>query len=85
MRTSLGIASLFQAVQSHGVLSTACLQALTIAAIDAMLQAGLGTPADDLQVFSQSTVRASQSAPHFGQAVLGGMGWGAFTPSPLWR
>jgi len=26
------------------------------------------------QVFSQSAVRASQSAAHFGQAVLGGFG-----------
>ena len=39
------------------------------------------TPGNDVsqirrafQVFSQSAVRASQSAAHFGQAVLGGLG-----------
>jgi hypothetical protein len=76
------------------------MQALTIADIGAMIQAGLGTPVDDVtaseavlvtmmpddsgsirsqirrafQVFPQSAVGASQSAAHFGQAVLGGFG-----------
>jgi hypothetical protein len=88
--------ALFQAAQSGSALSTASMHALTIADIGAMIQAGLGTPVEDMtaseavsiltpgsdvspirrafQVFSQSAVRASQSAAHFGQAVLGGFG-----------
>jgi hypothetical protein len=94
MRTPTDRNSLFQAAQSRGVLSTASLQALTMADIGAMIQAGPGTPEVDVtareavwsltpgndvsqmrrafQVFSQSAVRTSQSATHFGQAVLGG-------------
>jgi hypothetical protein len=90
------INALFQAAQSSGALSTASMQALTIADIGAMIQAGLGTLMDDVtaseavwiltpgndvsqrrrafQVFSRSAVRTSQSATHFGQAVLGGFG-----------
>jgi hypothetical protein len=95
------------------------MQALTIANIGAMIQAGLGTPVDDVtasetdfhwvfremgiedqwlltpgndvsqirrafQVFSQPAVRASQSAAHFGQAVLGEVG-GTLAPASLWR
>jgi hypothetical protein len=96
MRTPADMHSLFQAAQSGGTLSTASMQALTIADISAMIQAGLGTPVEDmpareagsiltpgsnmspirraLQVFSQSAVRASQSATHLSQAVLGGLG-----------
>jgi len=69
MRTFLDINSLCQAAQSHGALFTASRPALTIADIGAMIQAGLGTPVDD--------VTASA-------AVLWG-GWGALTPSSLWR
>jgi hypothetical protein len=71
MNTPIDINSLFQAVQSSGALSTASMQALTIADIDAMIQAGLGTPVDGV---TASAVRAGQSAAHFGQAVLGGFG-----------
>ena len=59
MSTSLDINALFQAAQSYGALSAASMQALTIADIGAMIQAGLGTPVDD--------VTASE-------AVLGGFG-----------
>jgi hypothetical protein len=59
MSTSLDLNSLFQAAQSHGARSTASMQALTITDIGAMIQAGLGTPVDD--------VTASE-------AVLGGFG-----------
>ena len=48
MSTSIDINSLFQAAQSSGALSTASMQALTIADIGAMIQAGLGTPVDDV-------------------------------------
>ena len=44
MNTPTDINSLFQAAQSSGALSTASMQALTIADIGAMIQAGLGTP-----------------------------------------
>ena len=48
MSTSIDINSLFQAAQSSGALSAASMQALTIADIGAMIQAGLGTPVDDV-------------------------------------
>jgi hypothetical protein len=44
MHTPTDINALFQAAQSSGALSTA----LTIADIGAMIQAGLGTPVDDV-------------------------------------
>jgi len=59
MSASLDINPLFLAAQSHGALSTASRPALTIADIGAMIQAGLGSPVDD--------VTASE-------AVLGGVG-----------
>jgi hypothetical protein len=40
--------SLLQAAQSGSALSTASMQALTIADISAMIQAGLGTPVEDM-------------------------------------
>jgi len=48
MSTATDINSLFQAAQSSGALSAASMQALTIADIGAMIQAGLGTPVDDV-------------------------------------
>ena len=48
MRTPTDSNSLFQAAQSRDALSTASRQALTIAAIGAMIQAGPGTPVDDV-------------------------------------
>jgi hypothetical protein len=45
MNTSTNINSLFQAAQSSSALSTASMQALTIADIGAMIQAALGTSA----------------------------------------
>ena len=48
MRTPTDSNSLFQAAQSSGALSTSSMQALTIADIGAMIQAGLGTPVDDV-------------------------------------
>src|SRR5215470_4872099 len=48
MSTHTEISSLFQAAQSCGALSAASMQALTIADIGAMIQAGLGTPVDDV-------------------------------------
>ena len=48
MNTPVDVNSLFQAAQSSGALSTASMQALTIADIGAMIQAGLGTPVDDV-------------------------------------
>jgi hypothetical protein len=96
MSTPTDINSLLQAAQSSGALSIASMQALTTANIGAMIQAGLGTPVDDVtasevvwiltpghdvsqmrrafRVFSRSAVRTSQSATHFGQAVLGEFG-----------
>ena len=59
MSTSLDLNALFQAAQSSGARSATSMQALTIADIGAMIQAGLGTPVDD--------VTASE-------AVLGGFG-----------
>jgi hypothetical protein len=96
MRTPTDSNSLFQAAQSSGALSTASMPALTITDSGAMIQAGLGTPVDDVtaseavwlftpgndvsqirrafQVCARAAMRVSQSAPHFGQAVLGGFG-----------
>jgi hypothetical protein len=48
MSTPTDMPSLFQAAQSGGALSTASMQALTIADIGAMIQAGLGTPVEDM-------------------------------------
>lgn len=59
MSTSLDLNPLFQAAQSRSALFTASRQALTIADVGAMIQAGLGTPVDDM------TAR---------EAVLGGLG-----------
>ncbi|HEY5870471.1 MAG TPA: hypothetical protein VI542_33715 [Candidatus Tectomicrobia bacterium] len=69
MRASLDINSLFQAAQSRGARSAVPMPALTSADMGAMIQIGLGPPVDD--------VTASA-------ADLGG-GWGALTPSSLWR
>jgi hypothetical protein len=76
MHAPTDINSLFQAAQNTGALSTASMQALTIADIGAMIQAGLGTPVDDVtasEAVLVAIVRASQSATHFGQTVLGGV------------
>ena len=59
MRTSLDINALLQAAQSSGARSAASRQALTIADIGAMIQAGLRTPVDDVAT---------------SEAVLGGFG-----------
>jgi hypothetical protein len=48
MSTQIDVQTLFQAAQSSGTLSTAAMHALTIADIGAMIQAGLGTPVDDV-------------------------------------
>ena len=48
MSTLTDINSRFQAAQSGGALSTASMQALTIADSGAMIQAGLGTPVEDM-------------------------------------
>ena len=48
MSTPTHINPLFQAAPSSGTPSTASLQALTIADIGAMIQAGFGTPVDDV-------------------------------------
>ena len=48
MCTPIDSNSLFQAAQSSDTLSTASIQALTIANIGAMIQAGLGTPVNDV-------------------------------------
>jgi len=94
---SAHVNALFDAARSGGAISAASRPALTIADIGARIQAGLGTPVDDVtasaavlwiltpgnnvgqirrafQIFSQSAVRASQSAARFGQTVLGGLG-----------
>lgn len=42
------VQTLFQSAQSSGALSSAAMQALTIADVGAMIQAGLGTPVDDV-------------------------------------
>ena len=69
MSTSLDINALFQAAQSSGARSAASMQALTIADIGAMIQAGLGTPVDDVTASAGSA-----------RGV-----WGASNPSSLWR
>jgi hypothetical protein len=43
------ITQLFQAAQQEGTLSTAAAQALNVVDIGAQIQAGLGTPVDDVQ------------------------------------
>ena len=48
MNTPIALNSLFQAAQSSRALSAASMQALTIAGIGAMIQAGLRTPVDDV-------------------------------------
>jgi len=48
MSISTPVNTLFQAAQDSGALSAASMQALTIADIGAMIQAGLGTPVDDV-------------------------------------
>jgi hypothetical protein len=48
MQTRTDVNTLFQAAQSSGALSAASMQALTIVDIGAMIQAGLGTPVDDV-------------------------------------
>jgi hypothetical protein len=48
MSTPIRINSLFQAAPSSGTPSTASMPALTSADIGAMIQAGLGTPVDDV-------------------------------------
>jgi hypothetical protein len=48
MSAPTDINSLFQATQSDSALWVASRQALTIADIGAMIQAGLGTPVEDV-------------------------------------
>ena len=59
MPTPADINSLFQAAQSSGALSAASMQALTIADIGAMIQAGLGTPGTSVRQCSGGSGRPS--------------------------
>ena len=80
MSTPTDIHSLFQAARSSDTLSTASMQALTIADIGAMIQAGLGTPVDNVTASEavlvtmmpddSGSIRFAGNA----QVVLGGVG-----------
>lgn len=58
MSTPTDINALCQAAQSSGALSTASVPALTIADIGAMIEAGLGTPVDDVTASEAVWIRS---------------------------